>query len=385
MDNEVIELSKSLFLLDYKEMLDVAVLHGMAIAGSARCCIIIKNKRGELVIKAGFPKEGHGIGEIVDIMSGEKLMHKIMFSEGFTWIDNPAKDERTQYLRPLAEKCDISAIVFAPLFCSGESLGLMVFDFTSDQKESSRRNRRKITYFAGYVATAMKNLYRQKQTNNKALRQDRLTEIGQNAAGIAHNIRNAITTIGLTADRLNRNNFDPGLRMYINIIIKESDKITKTVGDILSFARFDPENLNIGQDDINSFFVEMAKKFSRVYNFIVDFHPRSDEKIILYFDREIFEYCIHDLIRNAKEAGAECVKITATPDKDIIRIVISNDGEAIPESVVNQIFDPFVTTKSSGTGLGLANVRTIITAHGGAIKVESDETETKFSIILPFF
>lgn len=384
---EVVEAAKGLFALDYREMLEMAVLQGAAIAGSERCCIIIENKKGELVLKSGFPKSGHGIGEKINSDErGEKMMRKVMNNGGLVWIDRPIQDDRTQYLRPLSEQHNISAVVFIPLFCSGESLGLIVFDFTGDQEKNLRDNLSKMKIFSEFVAKAMKVLYRQREHEEQILRQDRLSLIGQNAAGIAHSIRNSATTIGLILNRLNKNIMDASFKKYAPILIKESDKITKVVGDILRFTRFSADNFNVASHNINDFLSEAALKFSRAYNLKIDFS--IGEKIILRFDKDLLEDCVHDLVRNAKEAGAKRVTIEAraksseNEESDVVVITLTNDGESIPNPVINHIFDPFVTTKSRGTGLGLANVKMIISAHGGDIKVKSG-AQTRFSIFLP--
>lgn len=385
--DETVEAAKSLFLLDYQEMLEEAVLRGAAIARCERCCIIIENKRGELVLKAGFPKEGYAIGDKIDSVRSINLMRKVTKNEGVIWVDDPCVDLRGQYSSQPVDPNQKWAVALVPLFCQGESLGLMVFDFTGEQKKYLAHNLDQIKIFAGFAAVAMKSQYQKRQHEESALRKERFSHIGENAASITHTIRNSATIIGLAVTRLEKKSQNDWLKNYMTIIRMEAEKLFKVSGDVLRYSRFSPESFNMEFRDLNAFLSEITGKFSSVYDEQIDVafqSSGSSDGLFSRFDKRALEDCVHDLVRNAKEAGARRVDIKTkiNSKREQALIIISNDGEVIPLSVINKIFDPFVTTKPHGTGLGLANVRLIIAAHGGDIRVESKE-QTRFIISLP--
>ena len=92
---------------------------------------------------------------------------------------------------------------------------------------------------------------------------------------------------------------------------------------------------------------------------------------------------ITNLVTNAIEAGAKNVNITLEADVANVIISVCNDGPVIPNNVCEKIFEPFYTTKSNGTGLGLAVVAAVAKVHQGSIKVKSDESGTVFTMIIP--
>ena len=90
-------------------------------------------------------------------------------------------------------------------------------------------------------------------------------------------------------------------------------------------------------------------------------------------------------LRNAVEASAKRVFIrnTLNPKQGKIELSFANDGKIIDENIRGEIFEPFMTTKTDGTGLGLANVRAIIEAHNGEICIGNSGKVTEFKIFLP--
>lgn len=94
-----------------------------------------------------------------------------------------------------------------------------------------------------------------------------------------------------------------------------------------------------------------------------------------------------NLVLNALEAGAEKITIRAFPfseePKHFVEIDVSDNGFGIPLEIINRVFDPFFSTKDNGTGLGLSNCRAIIEELNGQIGVQTSNTGTTFSIVLP--
>lgn len=103
-------------------------------------------------------------------------------------------------------------------------------------------------------------------------------------------------------------------------------------------------------------------------------------------DKIKLEQVVLNILRNAKEAVREggYISLMAERQKDIIIIRCQDNGCGIPEDIMDTIFDPFVTHKENGTGLGLSSAKQIVEAHGGSIYAESSpETGTVFTVTLP--
>ena len=108
--------------------------------------------------------------------------------------------------------------------------------------------------------------------------------------------------------------------------------------------------------------------------------PVSD--LLLYADESLIAHVVTNLLKNAVEAGATAISISAytTPD-DSIFIDISNNGKPIPDDEAQQIFVPFFTTKPTGSGIGLSISRQIMKQSGGSIElITSDATATLFRL-----
>lgn len=103
-------------------------------------------------------------------------------------------------------------------------------------------------------------------------------------------------------------------------------------------------------------------------------------------DKIKLEEVLLNLLRNAREAVGENgrISLTAERQKDTVIIRCQDNGCGIPENIIDTIFDPFVTYKENGTGLGLSSSKQIVEAHGGSIFAESSpETDTVFTVTLP--
>ncbi|HEX9758957.1 MAG TPA: ATP-binding protein [Nitrospiria bacterium] len=241
-------------------------------------------------------------------------------------------------------------------------------------------------------------LYAEKlETMKKMARTNRLTAIGTFAAGMAHEIRNPLTSINtfitIAPERKDDREF---LENFSKIALEDVNRISRLVQEILDYARssepkFSEEDLN---EIIHSslFFIgmETEKMDIRIQEDLSLEVPR----IIL--DRQQMKQVLLNLFINAmdamgKEGGTIQVKTHTTQKNgsDWVQIEVKDTGPGIPEDSLEHIFDPFYTTKHDskdreGTGLGLAIVHQIIQEHGGSIEVKSEMGKgTSFIINLP--
>ena len=228
------------------------------------------------------------------------------------------------------------------------------------------------------------------------LRMDRLVSVGELSSGIAHEIRNPLAGIKTTAQALGEEmGQDDPKREYLNRITKEIDRLNDLLKTFFSFAK--PQKLNLVvcniKDIVNEIIPLLIKDIAnRGINFTEEY-AGGLPKVRVDFNQ--MHQVFLNLFLNAIQAmprGGE-LKITAepvrsapllNPERDYIRISISDTGKGIPAHDINKIFDPFFTSRPKGIGLGLSITYQIIKNHGGSIKVESKvDSGTTFTITLP--
>jgi PAS domain S-box-containing protein len=226
-------------------------------------------------------------------------------------------------------------------------------------------------------------------TNVKALQmrvelKERLTQLGEMSAGIAHELRNPMSVIAGYAKLLNKR-VDSSEMDTVNAIIKEIENMDSIISEFLAFAK--PTDLNRGKINLQSL-------IQATYNTVVgDNHTINvsiiaDKQLFVMGDDVLLRQAFTNLFTNAVEAMSEGGDLTVELDdfKDRIEIRVKDTGYGIPEDIKKRIFLPFYTTKEKGIGLGLAIVQKIIVSHGGSIEIDSNENKgTTFSITLPAF
>jgi signal transduction histidine kinase len=380
---------------EYQKTTNVIVESALRISGAHRACLIIMNKKGELIIKKGLPQYTHGIGQKITPDTGETFLKQVMSDESIVLVTNPCEDSRLAYMRELVMTYGISSMLFLPLFFEGESIGILVFDLVGREK-LSKEAFEKIKLLGRLASIAIGMEYKGRKDQEKILQGEELRILGEYSSRVAHTIRNSLTIIGGFSGRLlkrllkesksGESKTDSELVETLwgsaKIIDDESKKLERIVNDVLIFTSFKKPILE--PHNINKFIKE---EISRVSNgvkpgFNLD---KQLNKVNTAFDRDMMSICIQDLMRNAAEASASriLIKTKLKPKQREIVISVINTGKRISPQIIKDIFSPFVTTKMDGTGLGLANVQSIVGSHGGNISVSSDNDATEFKITLP--
>ncbi|MCL5023817.1 MAG: ATP-binding protein [Nitrospirae bacterium] len=220
-----------------------------------------------------------------------------------------------------------------------------------------------------------------KALQSQAELRDRLSSLGEMAAGMAHELRNPMAVIaGYT--KLLAKKTDPSLLHVVDSVSKEVAVMDRIITDFLSFAR--PAEPNISRVDPGQVIRRCLAHLIAERN---DIRARYALQGIpsLEGDEILLRQAFTNLIQNAVEAmpqGGE-LGFSFTKDAHAVEVSISDTGHGIPEKIRDKIFLPFYTTKDKGTGLGLALVHKIITSHRGSISVESNENGTTFRLRFP--
>lgn len=206
-------------------------------------------------------------------------------------------------------------------------------------------------------------------------RADRLAALGELMAGVAHEVRNPLTSIKGFVQYLADSDSEEERREYTPIIIREVDRVNRIIEELLYFAR--PNQASITIVDVNNLLEQtlVLVKNKTVRN-LVEFHlDLASDLPHVEMDAEQFKQVFLNLVINAIQAMPKqgIITIRTAWNQAASRVCISfaDTGVGIAEQDAIKIFDPFYTTKETGTGLGLPVVHRIITAHGGQIKVDS--------------
>ncbi len=211
----------------------------------------------------------------------------------------------------------------------------------------------------------------------------RLATIGQFASGIVHEIRNPLATISLAIEHLRElEQLPAGARKRADLAGTEVARLERLLADILLYAK--PLTLKRASLDLAELVRDTVAAECPEQ---ADFAVRSADCPPILADADRLRQVLINLLRNAVQASpaGSAVRIECnTLGRDWVELQVSNRGAPIPQHDLERIFEPFFTSKSRGTGLGLPIVRRIVHAHGGQISLQSDlENGTRAILRLP--
>jgi two-component system sensor histidine kinase PilS (NtrC family) len=217
-----------------------------------------------------------------------------------------------------------------------------------------------------------------------ARRAERLATVGQLAAGIAHEIRNPLASISGSIELLQAApQASEDDRTLMQIVNREIQRLNVLIGDLLDYAN--PRPSELADFDLASL-VEETVRVARGELTEITIATAVDPDLVIHADAAKLRQVVWNLVRNARdaaEAGGKHVWVEAHRREGDVMVSVRDDGPGIPKEVVARIFDPFVTTKQKGTGLGLATSHAVVAEHGGRIDVETSATGTTMIISLP--
>jgi two-component system, NtrC family, sensor histidine kinase HydH len=225
---------------------------------------------------------------------------------------------------------------------------------------------------------------------------EQYAELAELAGGFIHEIKNHLSTLGLNLQLLTEDFADPQNqreRRALNRVQRlqgECHRLVDVSNDFLRFARFQelertPTSLAHLVEELTDFFGPTALQAGiDIKSFVPLDFPR------LSLDATLFKQALLNLMLNAQQAMPQGGQLTIQAELErepppgfAVLSLIDTGGGMAPE-VLNKIFRPFYSTKVGGSGLGLATVRKIVRAHGGAVDVQSEPGRgTKFTIRLP--
>jgi len=289
----------------------------------------------------------------------------------------------------------LEAEVTIPFISKGQLIGMMNLGYKFTKDIYSHEDIELLSTLANQTAIAIENarLYEDlKRSKSYIRRADRLASLGTLTAGLAHEIRNPMVAIKTLTQLLPERLDDEEFRsQFLKIASGEVDRISSLVNELLDFAR--PSDPKWASEDINAILDGMILLVSTATKkkLITIIKNYASNLPSVQIDREQIKQVILNILLNAIDATSEHGNITVKTRSFIkpggepyVQIEFTDTGCGIPGEHLEDIFNPFFTTKVTGSGLGLSISNQIVQDHKGYIDVESQlEKGSSFFINLP--
>jgi signal transduction histidine kinase len=226
-----------------------------------------------------------------------------------------------------------------------------------------------------------------KSLTEQLIRADRLAAMGELTAGVAHEVRNPLGVIRASVQLLEDAGCDPArISEAADVIKQEIDRLDRVIKALLDFGR--PSAPTFVQTDV-------AEVLGDVVLFTQRFARQAEVRLSSEIEeslpwvsadpdqlKQVFLNLVTNAVQVMEAAGGE-ITLSARTEGDYVVVRVADTGPGIPASDLGKVFDPFFSTRSDGTGLGLTIVHRIIDEHDGHIDVESHPQGTTFTVSLP--
>ncbi len=276
----------------------------------------------------------------------------------------------------------VRSLLAVPLISKEVALGVLCV-FGGDEKKFDSHDQSLLESLALSTALAIDNarVHRRMLQQEESLRRsEKHSMLGELAAGLAHEIRNPLTSIKMLFGTIHKTEkFSVNAMQDSEMIVKQIARLESIVEGFLNTARAQVAPTEMKVVDFNSTVDEsmllLASSASEGTRMMIDL---CDGELPVRGDGTQLSQVVYNLVLNAIQAvdkrGRVCVRTKLTPDDGDGRVAIleiADDGPGLADKVLQKLFQPFVTTKKSGVGLGLSIVKRIVESHSGRLDVES--------------
>ncbi|MGG2108384.1 PAS domain-containing sensor histidine kinase [Lysinibacillus sp. UBA6686] len=239
------------------------------------------------------------------------------------------------------------------------------------------------------IITVINDETEKKQLQHKVEHQQALNVVGQMAASIAHEIRNPLTSLkGFT--ELLKLNADEESRMYLSVIDSELQRMEQILSELLVLSK--PTSMKVELLDLDNIVkqvIEFMLPDALMKNIMIQYISSANQAAYIGGNENRLKQVFMNLIKNAMESmnngGTITIEMNVI-DCTMVELMIKDEGNGMDSSTLQNLFQPFYTTKSTGTGLGLAFVKKVIEEHEGLIGVNSElQKGTCFHLQFPIY
>ena len=213
------------------------------------------------------------------------------------------------------------------------------------------------------------------QARRETMRAERLAAVGELAAGVAHEIRNPLTSVKLLIQTM-QHRMQPNMPpQTFDIVLAEINRMESTIQGLLDFAR--PPKLKRARHDVRQIVrraVNLIEGSARQNRVILVTHFTEQPVWVNVDAEQLHQVCVNLLLNGIESmtaGGAFEIRIEADEVTLVARVRFEDSGAGIPEHVLSRLFEPFVTSRDCGTGLGLAVSRRIVLNHSGQLLAEN--------------
>jgi len=301
--------------------------------------------------------------------------NSILVSGGRAYVDIP---------QDLIDTLNVDTFVITPLFSPGGELGVIIADNFVTGKPIDTFDVEALEIFAGQASLAIEHsrLYAEmqikidelemiteelEQSQDLLVASERYTALGHMSAQLVHALRNPITSIGGTARLLHKRSPQEDDRKFLDILTRESAKVESTLSDLFTFVSDTKLDLqeqslfDLVRRSVMVFYGQM-KKFDIGYELTL-----AEEPVMLELDADKIQQAFMHLIKNSIESmtGGGTLTVSAEINEQTVSVLISDTGAGIVNGDLSRVVDPFYTTKTYGTGMGLTLVEQILKQHRG--------------------
>jgi len=369
---------------------------------------LINERRNVLECKMAVGIDEERIkGIVLPLNPEESIVARSIFEKQPFVIPDASQDPRVNPV--LKEKFNLHSLVVIPLLGKEKALGAIAADHVEPGRTITREILESVMSFAQQAGLAIHNafMYQElktfsqqmeekiqkttadlKKTEAQLIRSEKLAALGQLAAGIAHEIRNPLTSINILIHSMTENLPSKNAHWEdLKVIEEEIHRINEIVGQFLRFAKPSPPILEKAEV---AFMVEETLRLLRpqMEKQRISVQKKFQSLPPVTIDKEQMKQAILNLLMNAVQAmpegGRLGMKAHLSEDHHWMKLSIQNSGRGIPPEDINKLFDPFFSTKEGGIGLGLSIAHRIIDQHHGKIEVTSNSKEgTVFTLWLP--
>lgn len=223
----------------------------------------------------------------------------------------------------------------------------------------------------------------EQELRNALTQKQRLAAVGTAVTKVSHDLKNILATAVLESDRLDQSN-DPEVRRITSGLVKAIDRAIHLCTKTLRFAKEGPPQVDRRAIKLAAFLEEVKADLSAALKGSA-LDIQVGQSLVLNADVDLLRRAVENLVRNAAEAGAANIVVTAQQDRGRTSILVSDDGPGLPAKAMENLFVPFSgSARAGGSGLGLPISREAARAQGGDIALQnSTDSGTVFQITLP--